>query len=390
MSRWFVGSSSSSRSGSAASVLASEARVSSPPEKVSRRSPSWGRSAISASDRRSRSSSATRSAQPASTYSRRLRFRSRGGRWSCSATRAPFSKASPPPSTEVSPDSIRSRGVLPAPLRPASVIRSPRSSLNDTPRKSGAPAMSLSSPAAITTAMSPSMVGGLGLWLKQDPPPAELDEPRQGLLVGAGDARVGPQSPERLGLVPGQLAGVSDAPHGEHVGLVARQAVEVGDEPALEPAPYAALDVAQELVDALEVAVLRSALRGLDTALLARRYYRQGQVVVDVSVHPGERELDRTAPGVFADREEREPGVGTGAAPGPFVVGGEVEVREDHVEARQEVGVLEGRTAVDVFVHGLRHGQVEAVEVAHAVRAGKRGLDRLHPRDDTVDVRGRL
>src|SRR5215213_949472 len=56
----------------------------------------------------------------------------------------------------VSPDSIRSSVVLPAPLRPASVMRSRRSSLNDTPLNRGFPAMSLSSALAITTAMSGS------------------------------------------------------------------------------------------------------------------------------------------------------------------------------------------------------------------------------------------
>src|SRR5687768_15569867 len=69
--------------------------------------------------------------------------------------RAPFSNTSSPPSTELCPASMRNRVVLPAPLRPASVMRSPRSSLNDTPRNSGAPATSLSSADAITTATRP-------------------------------------------------------------------------------------------------------------------------------------------------------------------------------------------------------------------------------------------
>ena len=58
------------------------------------------------------------------------------------------------------PDSIRSSVVLPAPLRPASVMRSPRSSLNETPLNRGFPAMSLSSALAITTAMSGSRLRG--------------------------------------------------------------------------------------------------------------------------------------------------------------------------------------------------------------------------------------
>ena len=55
----------------------------------------------------------------------------------------PWRTTSSPPSTEASPESIRSSVVLPAPLRPDSVIRSRRSSLNETPRSSGSPAMSL-------------------------------------------------------------------------------------------------------------------------------------------------------------------------------------------------------------------------------------------------------
>src|SRR5215216_3720705 len=70
--------------------------------------------------------------------------------------RVPFSKASSPPSIPVSPESMRSSVVLPAPLRPASVMRSPPSSLKETPRNSGAPATSLSNALAITTAMSPN------------------------------------------------------------------------------------------------------------------------------------------------------------------------------------------------------------------------------------------
>src|SRR4051794_35733586 len=60
----------------------------------------------------------------------------------------------------VSPASIRSSVVLPAPLRPASVSRSRRSSLNDTPRNSGSPAMSLARSEAMQTAMSSPILGG--------------------------------------------------------------------------------------------------------------------------------------------------------------------------------------------------------------------------------------
>src|SRR6266576_2316794 len=52
----------------------------------------------------------------------------------------------------VSPASMRSRVVLPAPLRPDSVSRSPRSTLKETPRSRGLPATSFPSPDAIATA----------------------------------------------------------------------------------------------------------------------------------------------------------------------------------------------------------------------------------------------
>src|SRR3954451_310286 len=72
--------------------------------------------------------------------------------------RVPLARTSSPPSTDVSPASIRSSVVLPLPLRPDSVSRSRRSSLNDTPRKTGVPAMSLPRSDAIATAIA-LMVG---------------------------------------------------------------------------------------------------------------------------------------------------------------------------------------------------------------------------------------
>ncbi len=196
MSRWLVGSSSSRRSGSPVSARASEARVSSPPEKVEslrsrsslaeaqpaqgheraiapavaaaqleaspgpgRRRPAWRRRG------RPRPWPArggpARPPAPRPPSPRRARSRagscsrSRGGRWSNRATFAPFWSASCPPSIGVSPASILSSVVFPDPLRPDRVMRSRRSSLNDTPRSRGAPAMSLLMSAAITTAMSP-------------------------------------------------------------------------------------------------------------------------------------------------------------------------------------------------------------------------------------------
>src|SRR3954447_25860210 len=67
--------------------------------------------------------------------------------------RVPFSSASSPPSSDASPFNARSSVVLPAPFGPASASRSRRSTLNETPSKSGAPDSSLRSPFAIRTAI---------------------------------------------------------------------------------------------------------------------------------------------------------------------------------------------------------------------------------------------
>src|SRR4051812_7578956 len=66
----------------------------------------------------------------------------------------PLENASSPPSIPVSPESMRSSVVLPEPLRPDRVSRSRRSSLNETPRSRGSPAMSLARSEAITTAIA--------------------------------------------------------------------------------------------------------------------------------------------------------------------------------------------------------------------------------------------
>ena len=76
--------------------------------------------------------------QPESRYSLECDGRGRAAGADRGARRAsPLAKLSSPPSSVASPASIRSSVVLPAPLRPAIVIRSRRSSLNETPRKSG-------------------------------------------------------------------------------------------------------------------------------------------------------------------------------------------------------------------------------------------------------------
>src|SRR5918995_1271807 len=114
----------------------------------------------SCSSRRSSRSVSIRSLAPESAYSRSVKPPRRGGRWSWSATRAPFSQASSPPASSVSPISARSSVVLPAPFGPASASRSRRSTLKETLSNSGSPESSFRSEDAIRTAISLSVVAG--------------------------------------------------------------------------------------------------------------------------------------------------------------------------------------------------------------------------------------
>src|SRR5690348_9849936 len=104
------------------------------------------------SSARSSLSTAARSAVPARTYSRSGRLDWSGGRWSCRATRAPFSHARSPPSRVISRASARRSVVFPAPFGPASASRSRRSTLNETPSNRTSPENSLRSADAIRTA----------------------------------------------------------------------------------------------------------------------------------------------------------------------------------------------------------------------------------------------
>ena len=93
------------------------------------------------------------SVRPEKTYSPSAIRESRGGRWSCRATRAPRWIESEPVSGASSPESTRSRVDLPAPLRPESVIRSPASSLKETSSKSSLPPTKTSSEVAVAMAI---------------------------------------------------------------------------------------------------------------------------------------------------------------------------------------------------------------------------------------------
>ena len=67
--------------------------------------------------------------------------------------RVPFANASSPPWRSLSPMSMRSNVVLPAPFGPERASRSRRSTENETPSNKSEPASSLRRLEAVTTAM---------------------------------------------------------------------------------------------------------------------------------------------------------------------------------------------------------------------------------------------
>ena len=194
-SRWFVGSSSSRRSGSPASarpergagqltagervqlaveVLVAESRARGGPRPPARASPSRRRARAGLAPRRIGAASRARGLRrpsPSRASAGRLRARSspkrrtarthaastlaaaagagRGARCACPSRRRP-----PRRSRSSRPTSMRSSVVFPAPFGPESATTSPRSTLNETPSNSGAPECSLRRLEAMTTAMA--------------------------------------------------------------------------------------------------------------------------------------------------------------------------------------------------------------------------------------------
>jgi hypothetical protein len=84
-------------------------------------------------------------------------------------------------------------------------------------------------------------------------------------------------------------------------------AVDHAKQPGREPRLHALLDVLQNGVEAHVVAVLRTAVLGGDIEGEASVADADRQVVVDVGVHAGERELDRGHALVEAGSKQRCP-----------------------------------------------------------------------------------
>src|SRR5256885_456225 len=127
------------------------------PAKKSERPASSSSTAVVTASRNQRSCATrmTAASRDSSSCSSHSRFST--SRWfvgsSCSSIRVPLAKASSPPCTSVSPASIRSSVVLPAPFGPESESRSRRSTENETPWNRSVPAISLCKLEAVTTAM---------------------------------------------------------------------------------------------------------------------------------------------------------------------------------------------------------------------------------------------
>jgi len=120
-----------------------------------------------------------------------------------------------------------------------------------------------------------------------------------------------------------------------------------------------------------------------------RRAARSGdqgkrEVVVDVRVHSRECELDGRGARTTTASKERPPRLITAPGSLPVSEGGEVTIREAHVEALEEGLVLETRA-----LHGLEHRfrdlEVQPIEIRNAVDRGKCGIDGIHPLDHPVD-----
>jgi len=98
-------------------------------------SPRRAPAAIACSSSRSSCSMRTRSAAPESAYSRSVSPWSRGGRWSCSATRVPFWSATSPPGARSPDDRAQQRRLAGAFWPPGEPL--PRSTENESPSKRG-------------------------------------------------------------------------------------------------------------------------------------------------------------------------------------------------------------------------------------------------------------
>jgi len=124
----------------------------------------------------------------------------------------------------------------------------------------------------------------------------------------------------------------------------------------------------------------RSLRRGV--ALSAGLDDRDGQVVLDVGVHPCEGELDGQHRPVVSALEQGGPRSGHSVR--IRVVRLDPQRRERHVELFHERRVHEDRSTVEPSGNGLGHGQVHPVEHRRAVAGRQLVVDPAEASDDAL------
>jgi hypothetical protein len=108
--------------------------------------------------------------------------------------------------------------------------------------------------------------------------------------------------------------------------------------------------------------------------------HRDRQVVVEVGVHARQRELDRLDPRHGALLDQRPPRQRLRRRGASSAGGGEVQVRERHIQLGHERRVSEEALA-EPAVHLPGHVQVHAVETRQPVCRRQRRRDRLQASD---------
>ena len=212
----------------------------------------------------------------------------------------------------------------------------------------------------------------------QEPAAGEADRAVEREQETRADERNPVERPKRLRVRPRRAAGRPDVPHREHVVETSERFVGDAYQTAGELGLHPLLRFREQRVDPAEVGVLRAAASRLDLARTAGRDERDGQVTVDMGVHPGERELDRQDALSSARLEQRLPGA-RHASPSANVVRerGQIEVREDDIEPADE-GRIGERTGSRGLADRFRYGEVEPVEVRDSIVSGQNGVKRLH------------
>ena len=133
-------------------------------------------------------------------------------------------------------------------------------------------------------------------------------------------------------------------------------------------------------VDRGVIGVLSQLVGGRGSANPARCFDGHRQIVIDVRVDPGERELDASDGGFAATVEERAPAAGRTPAGERGAQRFEVQRRELHVQLRDPRRVAEAACGA-TCAHGLRYFQVEPVKPFQAVDVRAERIDPLHDAD---------